>query len=83
MELQTAENKIIKILENQNANDAVEEIKTLFSTINFDWTENSIAKAEKQENIEEQLYLILQKFNLNQVAINIFQILEKSILYKV
>ena len=78
MELQRAEHKIVKMLERQNAQNAIEEIKELFAKINYDDSWNSIQQEEYKEQIESELVSILEKYNLNQIAINVFSILEKT-----
>ena len=78
MELQRAEHKIVTMLEKQNAENAIKEIKKLFTKINYDDSWNSIQQEEYKEQIESELVLILEKYNLNQIAINVFSILEKT-----
>jgi len=77
MELQIAENKITKILEKQrrfNAISALDEIKILF--LNLDQDQDTIWIYEKQK-LQSDIDEIMRKYNLNQIAMNIFQIIEK------
>ena len=78
MELQTAENKIVKMLEKQNAQKAIEEIREFFDSLVIDNEVWPTQKERQQAKIEQEFSFILNKYNLNQIAINIFSILEKT-----
>ena len=76
MKIKTAEHKIIHILENNNLENAIIEIRELFEKISVIDSLNSIERNRNREYIESDFEEILQKYKLNEIAINIFWILE-------